>query len=304
MRTLVAGWFSFSQMGATAGDLLTRDVVCRWLAEAGRPHDVALAPPFAGGIDWNAVDPAGYSAVVFVCGPFGNGWPIPEFLARFAGCRLIGVNLSMLEPLETWNPFELLLERDSSATTRPDLAFLSASPSVPVVGIVLVHKQTEYRNTAHDLANAAVERLVAARPMAAVRIDTRLDVNANGLRTAAEVESLIARMDVVVTTRLHGLVLALKHGVPAVAIDPIAGGAKIKAQASTLLWPAVLLAGECTDEDVDATFDWAMTAAARAMAEDCGHRARAALVDLRERFLAGLSHPPATITVATSEGIG
>ena len=48
------------------------------------------------------------------------------------------------------------------------------------------------------------------------------------LRTAEEVESLIARMDVVLTTRLHGLVLALKHGVPVVAIDPIAGGAKLR----------------------------------------------------------------------------
>ena len=43
------------------------------------------------------------------------------------------------------------------------------------------------------------DRLTASRPMAAVRIDTRLDVNATGLRAAAEVESLIARMDVVVT---------------------------------------------------------------------------------------------------------
>jgi hypothetical protein len=28
VTVLVAGWFSFEQMGATAGDLLARDVAC------------------------------------------------------------------------------------------------------------------------------------------------------------------------------------------------------------------------------------------------------------------------------------
>ena len=179
VKVLVAGWFSFPRMGATAGDLLTRDVVCGWLDEAGRSYDVALAPPFRGGVDWQTVDPNRYSDVVFVCGPFGNGWPIPDFLDRFAGRRLIGVNLSMLEPIETWNPFDLLLERDSSACVRPDLAMLTSAARVPVVGIVLVHDQKEYRNGLHDAANAAIERLVASRPMATVRIDTRLDTNAD-----------------------------------------------------------------------------------------------------------------------------
>ena len=34
-------------------------------------------------------------------------------------------------------------------------------------------------------------------------------------------------MDAVVTTRLHGTVLAIKNGVPPVVIDPIAGGRKV-----------------------------------------------------------------------------
>ena len=113
--------------------------VCQWLGRAGHAYDVALASPFPGGVDWHSVDPKSYSHVVFVCGPFGNGWPIPEFLARFAGCRLVGINLSMIEPLEVWNPFDLLFERDSSASSRPDISFLSAQGRVPVVGVVEVH---------------------------------------------------------------------------------------------------------------------------------------------------------------------
>ena len=292
MKALVAGWFSFEGMGATAGDLLTRDLVCRWLEEAGRRYDVAVAPPFSGGRDWRAADPADYSDVVFVCGPFGNGSPIPEFLERFTGRRLIGLSLTMLEPLETWNPFTLLLERDSSATARPDLAFLASAPAVPVAGVVLAHDQPEYRNDAHDVANAALERLVASRPMAAVRIDTRLDVaNAAGLRTAEEVESLIARMDVVLTTRLHGLVLALKHGVPVVAIDPVLGGAKLQRQADTVGWPACFVAGAVSDGDVTRAFEYCLTATAREHARRAGDHARTRLSEVRDRFIQAMKSP-------------
>src|SRR6266568_892583 len=154
MKTLVVGWFSFERMGATAGDLLARDLVCQWLGRAGHTYDVALAFPFSGGVDWRSVDPKSYSHVVFVCGPFGNGWPIPEFLARFAGCCLVGINLSMIEPLEVWNPFDFLLERDSSARSRPEIAFLSDQGHVPVVGVVEVHPQREYRErSTHQIAN-------------------------------------------------------------------------------------------------------------------------------------------------------
>src|SRR5438874_13475502 len=145
MKTLLAGWFSFEQMGATAGDLMARDIACQWLESAGYSVDVAVAPPFTGGVEWQSVDPSIYEQVVFVCGPFGNGWPITEFLARFSGSRLIGLNLSMLEPLEVWNPFDLLIARDSSAEAHPDVSFVSRQAPVPVVGIVLVHPQTEYK---------------------------------------------------------------------------------------------------------------------------------------------------------------
>src|SRR5688572_13868634 len=204
MKTLVAGWFSFEQMGASAGDLLARDLVCDWLRQAGHAYDVALAAPFTGGVDWQSVDPANYSHVVFVCGPFGNGEPVTGFLERFAGRTLVGLNLSMLQPLEIWNPFDLLLERDSSVRANPDLTFAARAPRVPIVGIVLIDTQPEYGSRdLHEAANAAIQRLVASRPMAAVRIDTRLDCSSTGLRSPEEVESLIARMDLVLTTRLH-----------------------------------------------------------------------------------------------------
>jgi hypothetical protein len=289
VRVLVAGWFSFEQMGATAGDILARDLVCRWLDEASVPHDIATAPPFAGGVDWRSVEARQYGHVVFVCGPFGNGWPVTDFLARFAGSRLVGVDLSMLQSLDEWNPFDLLLERDSSRAARPDLVFLSAPSPVPVVGLVRVHPQKEYQErSAHEAADALLDQLLATREVAVVPIDTRLDRNATGLRTAGEVESLIARVDVVLTTRLHGLVLALKNGLPAVAVDPVRGGAKIRRQAETLGWPHAFAVDEATPAGLAAAFERCLRPEARVAASAVAARAREKLAAVRDELLGGL----------------
>jgi hypothetical protein len=290
VNALIAGWFSFEQMGPTAGDLLTRDLVCDWLERAGHSYDTALADPFVGGVDWNTVDPGEYTHVVFVCGPFGNGWPVSEFLERFRGCRLVGLNLSMLDSLDAFNPFDLLLERDSSAATRPEMAFLAPSRVVPVVGVVVVHPQQEYKRGAmHRVANEAIERLVASRELAVVRIDTRLDANSSGLRTPGEVESLIARMDAVITTRLHGTVLALKNGVPALAIDPIAGGAKIRRQAETIGWPVLFTADNLSDALLRQALDYCLSGEARAKAWECSELAAHDAEKIRDQFLAFLA---------------
>lgn len=56
-RVLIAGWYSFEGYGATAGDVMVRDVVWAWLAKAGLQFDVAVAPPLTDGIDFSSADP-------------------------------------------------------------------------------------------------------------------------------------------------------------------------------------------------------------------------------------------------------
>jgi hypothetical protein len=237
-------------------------------------------------VDWREADPTRYGEIVFVCGPFGYGPPLTEFLRRFEGIPLVGLNLSLLQPLEEWDPFKLLLERDSDRTARPDMSFLSRQPLVPVVGVVLVHVQEEYGARAlHARAHGAIRELLGSRDVATVDIDTRLDENAAGLATSAQVESLIARMDAVVTTRLHGTVLALKNGVPALAIDPVSGGAKISRQARTLGWKAVFAADALDSAELARTLDWCLSEQARREARGVSARARALLQQVRERFV-------------------
>jgi hypothetical protein len=288
MKVLVAGWFSFELMGASAGDLIARDLVTGWLDEAGRDYEVALAPPFAAGVDWRRLDPEDFSHLVFVCGPLGNGEPVAELLDRFAGVRRVGVNLSMLDDLARWNPFDLLLERDSSRLARPDLVFAARPARVPVVGLVLIDAQPEYGDRdLHADADRAIRQLLESRDVAVVPIDTRLDDNRTGLRTPGQVETMIARTDVVVTTRLHGLVLALKNGVPAVAIDTVRGGAKVTRQAHALGWP-VLAAETLSPEALGAAFNRCLTGEAREAARASAATAMRELEPLRAAFLAEL----------------
>jgi hypothetical protein len=288
MKTLVVGWFSFEQGHATAGDLLARDVACQWLQQAGHAYDVAVTPPFHDGVDWQSVEPEDYSQVVFVCGPFERGELETEFLERFGRHRLIGLNLSMQLPLDEWNPFDFLIERDSSVDAHPDMVFLSSHPHVPVVGMCLVEP---YPEALVEVANTAIRRLLASKEMSIVEIDTRLDSNETGLRSPAEIESLIARMDVVVTTRLHGMVLALKNSVPVVAIDPMAGGAKIRRQAEVIGWPVIFDVDALTDEALQEALSYCLTGTARVKARECCNRAISMVEQMRGEFISTLTHP-------------
>jgi hypothetical protein len=288
-KVLLAGYFSFPDAHATAGDLLVRDEIAGWLAAAGVPCDIANAPPFTGGVDWKKVAPGSYSHVVFACGPFHPSLRSWEVLERFPNATHVGVNLSMLAEVDTWNPFDVLIERDSDRVARPDIAFSTTRRKVPVVGVCLREHAGGTRVT-----DAAVRRLVQSTAMSVVHIDTRLDSttdgrNSTGQRSAIEVESLIARMDVVVTTRLHGLVLALKNHVPVVAIDPGSEGNKIMRQAESVGWPFSYTVDTATDEALRDAFAHCLTDAGRALAVTCAARGREAGEDIRRRLLAAVA---------------
>lgn len=266
---------------------MVREVAVEWFTDAGYDCDVAHSEAFAGGVDWSVADPRDYAVVAFVCGPLGDGEPASDFLRRFRDVPLVGLNLSMLQPLTEWNPFDKLIERDSSRTSRPDMSFAHASTPAPVIGLVLVHRQREYPGALHAEVEDVVASVLASREVAVVRIDTCFDpANTTGLRTPAEVESVIARMDAVITTRLHGMVLALKNGVPALALDPVPGGAKIRRQADAIAWPQVLTADEVDEAEVAARLAWCLGPEGRAAATGCAERGArgvdAARLELRE----------------------
>lgn len=290
-RVLVTGWPSFLHGEATAGDVLAMEAVRRALTGAGMACDLAWSPVFRpGGLDLDGADPGDYTDVVFVCGP-AHGEQVRDLHRRYARCRRVAVGVSVIDPDDpAVTGFDAVLARDAPAAgPRQDLAALPPTGSVPVVGVVLAPGQREYGDRRrHGAVEDELTGWLGERSCARLVLDTRLDPRDWRLfTTAAELESAFRRLDLVVTTRLHGLVLALKNGVPALAVDPVAGGAKVAAQARAWGWPAVVTVphdaaapqdGAAPPEDgaplldraeLDRWWDWALSAegAGRASAE-------------------------------------
>jgi polysaccharide pyruvyl transferase WcaK-like protein len=95
-------------------------------------------------------------------------------------------------------------------------------------------------------------------------------------------------MDVVLTSRLHGLVLALKNGVPAIAIDSVAGGHKVSRQAETLGWKWIFLAESIDDASLREAYTSCLKGESREMARACTARAEATLQATRDAFFTSL----------------
>jgi hypothetical protein len=259
-RVLVTGWPSFLHGEATAGDVLAMQAVAAELVAAGVPHEMAWSPVFRPGkLTLEDADPARYSHLVFACGPL-SGHPVEALHERFAGCRRVAVGVSVIDPADPAAAgFHAILARDSPGK-RPtgDLAAVSRPPLRPVAGVIQVGEQREYSGRGrHQAVSRSLASWLPGCGCALLPLETRLDSRDWRLcGTPGELESIISRLDLVITMRMHGLVLALKHGVPALAVDPVAGGAKVTAQSMTLRWPAVLTPGPDGTLDVGALDRW------------------------------------------------
>jgi hypothetical protein len=278
MRTLVVGWSSVLHGEATAGDVLAMDAVADALGTAGVPHDVAwsavMCPP--GGLRLDDVEPVRYTHLLFVCGP-ATGRSIAELHEQFAHCRRIAVGVSVLDPEDPVTAgFHRVIARDRpGAGARRDLAARAVPQLVPVLGVYLTGGQHEYGpRRRHDAVRSGLEQWLGRLDAARLPLDTRLDPRDWRLpATAAQTGSVIARLDTVVSMRMHGLVLALRAGVPVLAVDPVAGGGKVTAQARAWDWPAVVGADELDPGRLDEQLRWCLSPAGRAVAEE-----RAAMV--------------------------
>ena len=110
------------------------------------PLEPMSAAPFQDSISPDMAEPHSYTHLIVVCGPC---WPgllqNHNFdIDQYRHCKRIGINLTMVEPLSQWNPFDALIERDSDAAARPDLAFMVKTESIAVLGRCLIRNQEEY----------------------------------------------------------------------------------------------------------------------------------------------------------------
>ncbi|MEU8350278.1 MULTISPECIES: polysaccharide pyruvyl transferase family protein [Streptomyces] len=262
-RLLLTGWFSFTDGEATAGDVLSLHRVQASLDRRGTAYDIAWSSGFRpDGLHLEDLDPDRYSTLVFLCGPL-HGPQVEALHERFAHCARLAVGTSVLDPADpAVLGFHHVLPRDAPGREpRRDLA-ASAPPAgvPPVVGVVLTHGQHEYGSRRrHESAGDTLTGWLGGKDCARLELDTRLDIRDwRHCATTAQFEAAVARLDLVVTNRLHGLVVALRCGVPALAVDPVQGGAKLTAQARACRWPAVVAAESADAGRLDHWWDWCL----------------------------------------------
>jgi hypothetical protein len=290
VRALLVGWFSFLHGEATAGDVLSMQAVEACLTSAGIAHDVAWSPVMcpSGGLRLDDALPGGYTHLVFVCGPV-HGPHVRELHERFARCRRVAVGVSVVDPADpSMTGFHDVLPRDAlDGAARPDLSAGPVTRAVPVVGVLLAHAQPEYGDRQrHRDVTGFVSSWLGGLECAPLPLDSRLDPRDWRLSsTPAQFESVLRRLDAVVTTRLHGLVLALKNGVPALAVDPVAGGGKVTAQAAAWGWPATVPAEGLHRRTLDRHLAWCLSDTGRGAARGAGGPARESVDALMRALL-------------------
>ncbi len=275
---LVTGWPSFLHGEATAGDVLAMEAVGHAVAAAGLPCDLAWSPVFRpGDRTLDDAPPERYTHLVFTCGP-AHGAPVARLHERYRRSYRIAVGVSVPDPVSpAVTGFHALIPRDAPGQpARADLSIAAPVPKVPVAAVILANDQPEYAGRGrHAQLTAELTEWLASLDCARIPVDTRV-APGSWLSPAspAQVESVIARTDVVITTRLHGLVLALKNGVPALAVDPVTGGAKVASQAAAWGWPVLLPApGEPALDraELGRRWDWCRSPAARTRAAAAGN---------------------------------
>ncbi|MEU1126076.1 polysaccharide pyruvyl transferase family protein [Streptomyces sp. NPDC005899] len=263
-RVLVTGWFSFLDGEVTAGDALAQRAASQALGHLGIGHDTAWSPVFEpGGLTLDEARPEAYEQVLFVCGPV-HGEQIAGLHRRYAGCRRLAVGVSVVDPDgPAARGFHRIVARDGAGgRPSPDLAASAPPrPAPPVAGIALTYGQGEYADRrGHEAVAGVLLPWLAGKDCARVDADTRLAREDPHLcRTADQYMALVARLDVMITDRLHGMVLALRAGVPALVVDPVRGGAKVSAQAKALRWPAVLPCEEVSAGALDDWWSWCLS---------------------------------------------
>jgi hypothetical protein len=288
---LVTGWFSFADGEITAGDLLALTAVLDALRAAGHTAEVAWSPHFRPeSLQLADADPDRYSHLLFVCGPV-SGPQVAALHDRFPRCRRIAVGVSVIDRGDPASAgFDLILARDGPGSVpQRDLAAAvrldRGQPPLPVVGVSLTTGQGEYGpRRRHEPVAARLTSWLKTKPCAPVVLETRLDRRDWRLcSTEYALTALIGKLDLVLTMRLHGLALALRAGIPALAVDPVAGGGKVTAQARAWQWPAIVAAEQTADPGrLDRWWDWCTSAPGRDRA------AQAATVSHSDTLLADL----------------
>ncbi len=258
MKILVSWYGAFNGHG-TIGDLLSVQSLTNYLHNHEYEFHVTSYKYFANIpaklVDWQKVQPDDYDIFIFVCGPIiKHHLLLPALFDRYSNCHKIGIGVSLFpdDHFNYYYPFDCVFAREGGREIFDDIAIIApdyfrkkvVSPKKNgiTIGVSLRGKQKEYgvENCLFCLTDTivrdAAECLLTDRKGRIVYIENHIE--RSGLN-AAEIDRQYANCDVVLSSRLHGALLALRHSVPFVAIDQIRNGAKVYNILSRMAWPYV-----------------------------------------------------------------
>jgi hypothetical protein len=262
-RIMLVAWYGSFAGHGTIGDLRSLEAMVTHLV--GRGHFVlhATAAPLticgAARVDWRYISTDVCDAILFVCGPIIRSHPeTAAFFARFDTAKLVGIGVSLFaeDHDERAQPFAKVFARQGEARCYGDIAIVAPRnprgmlPSANarlVVGLALRGEQGEYgtdvcmSQETGAFCAVLVELLQDHGLASVITIENHLG---RAGCAPAEIEALYAQCDLVVTTRFHGAVMALRAHVPFIAIDQIRGGAKVAPLLEQMGWPAVMRADQ------------------------------------------------------------
>lgn len=256
---ILIAWFGAFDGFGTIGDLLSLQSLTNYLH--ARNYDIDYTsydnfPNLSGTrVDWRTVDANTYRIFIFVCGPILNDRPyLKELFNKFNKCINIGVGVSLLrkDHINYFNPFDIVFAREGAAQVFDDIAIAAPgynentlsdrNRETVTIGISLRGKQGEYglENCLHELTDGTIKQL--AETLLQNRKGELLIIE-NHLRRSGlvpgEIENLYARCDLMITSRLHGALLSLRHSVPYIAIDQIRNGQKVYGVLGNRKWPFI-----------------------------------------------------------------
>ncbi|MFQ6537379.1 MULTISPECIES: polysaccharide pyruvyl transferase family protein [Aphanothece] len=260
---VVLVWWGTWPRGATLGDRLAVDNLSEALTAAGLEHTVLSHPSHAGPGHCATRHPFGLAprirTLVFVCGPLVGTKRVKRLLRLCRGSRKLAAGVSLLESQQAVNSqLAAVVARDGVPGASFDLAVHScrdprqrprpASLADARVGICLRGPQKDYGASRDHSGRAAelIHAAVGATGPQVVLIDTVLTPS----NPPEAIQQRIASVDLLLTTRLHGSLLALAEAVPVIAIDQIAAGGKLTEVLGRTGWPHLFQAEACTPEQL------------------------------------------------------
>jgi len=243
-RILVAWWGTSKHGSPTIGDHMAVSNLALALLQNGAEVDVASYHHVECGaaniVDWMRINPRAYRCVAFVCGPLSNEFYFRLFFFRFRHARKVAVGVSVIDPkLPGTRLFDEIIARDGMPQESFDLSLAGAPQQIMHrqrrhIAVCLRGHQSEYgdANCYSTRLDSMIYKVASGFADHIEHISTVVGKH----NTVQRIHESFADAKLVITTRLHGALLALYHRTPFVAIDQIKGGRKVASVLRRVPW--------------------------------------------------------------------